>query len=132
MTWKYKHPSPYDFFNYMDNLIGEDLSWFWEPWYFEFSNPDLEIQKGNIDNEILVLNKGGIPLPITLTLTYNDEKQKVIERSIWSWSAKNKEVAIFIPDIDDIISITLGSPSIPDVNKANNTLVLQNNMIGEL
>jgi len=26
----------------------------------------------------------------------------------------------------------LGSPSIPDVNKANNTLVLQNNMIGEL
>lgn len=132
MTWKNKHPSPYDFFNYMNKLIGEDLSWFWTPWYFEFSNPDLEIQKGNMENEILVINKGGIPLPITMTLAYNDETQKVIERSIWSWSAKNKEVAIIIPDLDDVISITLGSPEIPDVNKANNILMFQDDVIGKL
>jgi hypothetical protein len=132
MTWKYKHPSPYDFFNYMNNVGGEDLSWFWKPWYFEFSNPDLEIHKGNIADEILVINKGGIPLPIILTLIYNDETEKVIEESIWIWAEKTDEVAISIPNLDQVKSITLGSPAIPDINDANNTLVLQNEVISEL
>ena len=132
MTWKYKHPSPYDFFNYMNNLCGEDLSWFWIPWYFEFSNPDLELLKGSQDEEILVLNKGGIPLPIILTLTYNDESQKVIEKSIWSWSDNDKEVAIVIPDLNKVKTITLGSPKIPDIDKTNNTLILQNDVLSKL
>ena len=27
-TWAYKHPQPNDFFNHMENVAGEDLSWF--------------------------------------------------------------------------------------------------------
>jgi len=132
MTWKYKHPSPYDFFNYMNNVCGEDLSWFWEPWYFQFSNPDLEIQKGNIANEVLVLNKGGIPLPIILTLKYNDEIEKVIEKSIWFWAEETNEISISIPDLERVKSITLGAPDIPDINNANNILELQNEVMGKL
>ncbi len=28
-TWAYKHPQPGDFFNHMENVAGENLSWFW-------------------------------------------------------------------------------------------------------
>jgi aminopeptidase N len=27
--WAFKHPTPDDFFRTMENVAGEDLSWFW-------------------------------------------------------------------------------------------------------
>jgi hypothetical protein len=32
--WAFKHPTPWDFFHSMDNASGEDLSWFWNEWFF--------------------------------------------------------------------------------------------------
>ena len=61
IAWEGKHPTPYDFFYYMNNLCDEDLSWFWDPWYFEFSYPDLAIEKGEDPDELVIINKGGIP-----------------------------------------------------------------------
>ena len=33
--WLYKHPSPYDFFDTVEDVSGRDLSWFWRTWFFE-------------------------------------------------------------------------------------------------
>ncbi len=33
-AWAYKHPTPSDFFRFMDSEAGEDLSWWWRGWYF--------------------------------------------------------------------------------------------------
>src|SRR5205085_7899627 len=33
-AWAFKHPTPYDFFNCMNNAAGEDLNWFWKQWFF--------------------------------------------------------------------------------------------------
>ena len=30
--WAFKHPTPWDFFHSMENVSGEDLSWFWRAW----------------------------------------------------------------------------------------------------
>lgn len=30
--WAFKHPTPWDFFHTMENVAGEDLSWFWRGW----------------------------------------------------------------------------------------------------
>lgn len=30
--WAFKHPTPWDFFHTMENVSGEDLSWFWRAW----------------------------------------------------------------------------------------------------
>jgi aminopeptidase N len=29
----FKHPTPDDFFRTMENVAGEDLSWFWRGWF---------------------------------------------------------------------------------------------------
>lgn len=31
--WKYKHPTPDDFFNTMEDVAGEELDWFWRGWF---------------------------------------------------------------------------------------------------
>ena len=33
--WKFKHPSPWDFFNTIERAAGVELDWFWSSWYYE-------------------------------------------------------------------------------------------------
>jgi aminopeptidase N len=42
--WNGKHPIPYDFFYSFNAAAGEDLSWFWRPWFFEKGYPDLALR----------------------------------------------------------------------------------------
>src|SRR5690606_22032015 len=39
-AWRYRHPSPWDFFMYMDRALGRDLGWFWNSWWFTTSTFD--------------------------------------------------------------------------------------------
>ncbi|MBK6929425.1 MAG: M1 family metallopeptidase [Saprospirales bacterium] len=32
--WKGKHPTPYDFFNTWNEVSGQNLDWFWKPWFY--------------------------------------------------------------------------------------------------
>ncbi len=41
--WKFKHPSPADFFRTMEDASGTDLDWFWRGWWFTTAVNDMEI-----------------------------------------------------------------------------------------
>ena len=41
--WAYKHPSPDDFFRTMENVSGEELSWFWRGWFFTTDVVDMGV-----------------------------------------------------------------------------------------
>lgn len=41
--WKFKHPSPGDFFRTMNNASGTDLNWFWRGWFFTKDHVDISI-----------------------------------------------------------------------------------------
>lgn len=122
LAWKGKHPSPYDFFYFMNALCGEDLSWFWKPWYFEFSAPDQELLVENNGEKVLVKNKGGIPMPVMLSIQYANDHETMIEKSIWSWAGGDEAISIDIPDHENVKSIRLGSPAIPDIDRSNNMI----------
>ncbi|MFN4300258.1 MAG: M1 family metallopeptidase [Thermaurantimonas sp.] len=32
--WKFKHPTPEDFFRTIEDAVGQDLSWFWRGWFY--------------------------------------------------------------------------------------------------
>ena len=34
--WAGKHPTPYDFFFTFNDISGENLNWFWQPWFLGF------------------------------------------------------------------------------------------------
>ncbi len=41
--WKFKHPTPADFFRTMEDASGMDLDWFWRGWFFTTDYVDLAI-----------------------------------------------------------------------------------------
>jgi len=97
--WEQKHPTPYDFFNTFNEVAGEDLAWFWKPWFFELAYADLALEVVN-NQEVTVINKGGFPVAIHLKITWNDgtEEHFSMPASVWkngrqkySWKFKVKE-----------------------------------------
>ena len=41
--WKFKHPSPADFFRTMEDASGVDLDWFWRGWFYTTDHVDISI-----------------------------------------------------------------------------------------
>ncbi len=41
--WKFKHPSPSDFFRTMEEASGVDLDWFWRGWFYTTEYVDISI-----------------------------------------------------------------------------------------
>ncbi len=41
--WKFKHPTPADFFRTMEDASAVDLDWFWRAWFYSTEPVDIEI-----------------------------------------------------------------------------------------
>jgi hypothetical protein len=42
-TWKFKHPTPADFFRIMEDASATDLDWFWRGWFFSTDHCDIAL-----------------------------------------------------------------------------------------
>ncbi|MDX1684787.1 MAG: M1 family aminopeptidase, partial [Saprospiraceae bacterium] len=52
--WKFKHPTPADFFRTMEDASAVDLDWFWRGWFYSTDHVDIsldEVAWFNIDSE---------------------------------------------------------------------------------
>ena len=52
--WKFKRPTPSDFFRSMEDASGIDLDWFWRGWFYSTDHVDL----GITDVELFVIDSG--------------------------------------------------------------------------
>ena len=43
--WKFKHPTPADFFRTMEDASAVDLDWFWRGWFYGTDNVDISIDE---------------------------------------------------------------------------------------
>lgn len=43
--WKFKHPTPADFFRTMEDASAIDLDWFWRGWFYSTDNVDISIDE---------------------------------------------------------------------------------------
>jgi len=96
-TWAFKHPQPKDFFNHMENASGENLSWFFNAWFYGTGNIDLAIDSLTEKEGayfLTVSNKGEIPMPIHMQITFEDgsTEMKSLPVEIWqrgdTWTHK--------------------------------------------
>lgn len=123
--WKYKHPTPYDFFNTFNSLSGQDLTWFWQAWYYQNGGiPDLaidQVKRSGHKIEVVVVNKGDFPLPVVLSGYNQDKIVKTITLPARKWLEQpNKPLTVSFESTEPITSITLGNDYIPDANRSNN------------
>jgi hypothetical protein len=121
--WKWKHPTPYDFFFTFEDVLNIDLSWFWNPWFFEFGYPDLaieEVKKIGQAYHVTIRKKGNLPVPVKIKVNFADGTSEKMEASTMVW--KNKDQHTFQVQSEKVLeSIELGGPKIPDIFENNNT-----------
>jgi hypothetical protein len=125
--WAFKHPKPSDFFRTMESEGGEDLSWFWQGWYFENWNIDMAVEgvayvggdpaKGA---KVTIANLDKLVLPTTLEVVYADGKTVDVAVPVETWMLRSRaEVAL--PGGPSIVSATLDPRHlIPDKDRSNN------------
>ncbi|MFN0014777.1 MAG: M1 family metallopeptidase, partial [Saprospiraceae bacterium] len=124
--WKGKHPTPYDFFNTWNTVSGQDLTWFWKAWFFEWGYPDLGIQSVTHEEAadldvIFVEKKGNLPVPVHLAVTFSDGKTQVMHLSAEVWRAGNRVARVDCPAGMNVTKVALGDRNISDVDRKNNT-----------
>jgi len=86
-NWAYKHPTPADFFNMMENAAGENLSWFFRAWFYTNENIDLainEVKKVEQGYTISFENKG-MPMPVEYSVYYQDGSKDELRLPVEAW-----------------------------------------------
>jgi hypothetical protein len=118
--WHEKHPVPYDFFNTFSDATGQNLDWYFIPWFYERSFADQGIRKVTVNNKIVIENIGGLPLPVEVTVIFNDGSSEKYYQNTSTWKSGNHAVIVQANPDKKIDQIILGSKNIPDINKSNN------------
>jgi len=115
--WEHKHPSAYDFFNTFNSVSGENLSWFFNPWFFEMKNADLAVGELT-NNKLQILNKGGLPVAIRLKI-YDGNKEKQLHFKANVWKGSNV-YEVEIPEGFKLKKAELSTLDTPDINLDDN------------
>lgn len=121
--WNGKHPLPYDFFFTFNEVAGEDLSWFWNPWFYNYSYPDLTIKEVKEENNklfITVKRTGKTPVPVQLNFIYETDQESIIYKTADVWKDGKDDLIIEYSPQGKLMKIELGSNIIPDTNREDN------------
>lgn len=126
-AWAFKHPTPYDFFHYINSAAGEDLNWFWKEWFFTNWTLDQAITgvkyAGNDPSKgalITIENKGKMILPVIVKVVQSNGEAGNIQLPVEIWkrggtwtfkySSKSKIDKVIL-DPENVL---------PDVDRKNN------------
>lgn len=121
-TWAYKHPQPSDFFNAMENGAGENLNWFWRGWFYGNGNIDLavaNVQKFRGAFVVQLENRGDIPMPVKMKVTYDDGTTEIKELPVEIWQRGNSWNYLLKTD-KQVKSVEVDPDKVlPDINGSN-------------
>ena len=87
--WKFKHPTPEDFFRTMEDASAIDLDWFWRGWFYSTDVVDIGIK--SVDNYVIsekpskeidsILSKYGMTANDLNPTVFMEKKSKDFEKS---------------------------------------------------
>jgi peptidase M1-like protein len=72
-TWRFKHPSPWDYMYSMSRSLNRDLGWFWYYWLFSSESVDGSIQRVTSTasrTTVTVRQDGAMPSPVVLKVQF--------------------------------------------------------------
>lgn len=87
-TWAFKHPSPWDYVNFMDKALGKDLGWFWYYWLWTTESVDGSIQGMKTAGgkaTVTVRQDGQMPSPVVLAVTFADKTTETFTFPVDVW-----------------------------------------------
>lgn len=125
--WAYKHPQPDDFFRTIENVAGEDLSWFWRGWIVNNWRLDQAITKVRYNKNdakngavVTVINLDRMVMPLIAEIKTKSGGTTRVNLPVEIWQ-RNTEWSFKVNTNEEIDSITLDPDNVfPDVNSENN------------
>ncbi|SNV42623.1 Aminopeptidase N [Chryseobacterium taklimakanense] len=126
--WAFKHPAPDDFFRTMENVSGEDLSYFWRGWFQNKWKIDQAVKSVKYKNNdyksgsvIKLENIGQLPMPVKGEITFKDGSKQEFALPVEVWK-RNTEWTFELPTSKEIASVKLDPKgTLPDADPSNNT-----------
>ena len=125
--WAFKHPTPEDFFRTIENVAGEELSWFWRGWFIHKWKLDQAVKSVNyVDNDfskgaiVKIENLGQLPMPTTVEVKFIDGTTEIVKIPIEVWK-RNVIWTLKIPSTKEIELVRVDPKgNYPDANLSNN------------
>jgi hypothetical protein len=121
--WAYKHPTHVDFFNTFEDVVGNDLDWFWRVAFYETWRLDQAIEnvaQVEMGVTVTVSDQGLSTMPAPVRVTYADghvEDQKV---GVNLWLAGARKTNLTFPP-GDVVRVEIDPEMyLPDVDRENN------------
>ncbi len=126
--WAFKHPTPWDFFRTMENVSGEDLSWFWRGWFLntwklDQSVKDVKYADNNPAKGALVTieNLEQMVMPVTVAVKDANGHADTVKLPAEVWQ-RGGTWTFYVATTASLSEVVIDPLSaLPDVNRANNT-----------
>ena len=126
-TWAYHHPTPSDFFRFMDSAAGEDLSWWWRGWYFNNWQLDMGVTKAEyVDGDaghglaVTLESRHKLVMPATLRIDLADGSHLDKRVPVEAWLQQSAP-RIVVPTTQKVLHVTLDPDhTLPDADRGNN------------
>lgn len=124
--WAFKHPRPGDFYRTMNDVAGEDLSWFWRGWFHTNSFMDhtiTNVRERRGSWNVTIENKGDLPMPVVMDIHYSDGSVVRRELPVEIWASTRRWTTIAPgSETGKLVRIVLDPDEVfPDVDPSNNT-----------
>jgi hypothetical protein len=72
-VWAFKHPSPWDYINFMNAQLKQDLNWFWYYWLWTTESVDgsiANVATAGTKTTVTVKQAGQMPSPVVLKVQF--------------------------------------------------------------
>lgn len=121
--WNFKLINPFDWFNLVEKVSGQNLYWFWRSWYFETWTMDQEILRVEESRNgaiITVRDNGFAVMPVDLKITLRNGEVHKVRHGVQNWLAGQREAQIRV-DVRNIERVEIDADRyFPDTNRENN------------
>ena len=126
--WAFKHPTPGDFFRTIENVAGQDLSWFWNAFFYGTDVLDISLEglstrtsDGQMVADITLQRVTSIPFPVTVRLRLADGSLRDVFLPVDIWARTDRYTAT-VPVRSPVRGARLWpDPHVPDWNPGNDT-----------
>ena len=121
--WHGKHPIPWDFFNTVNNVTGQNLNWFWNDWFF--SNGYIDLAVAGVDKSgdgyaVRIDNLGGMTVPVDVSAKFSDGSNQVFHQNAGIWAADKRRATVALPTRKTLQSLSLDTGIWVDADSTNN------------
>ena len=121
--WRYRHPTPYDFFSTFEDVAGRNLDWFWTPWFFETWTLDQAIADVAVQGDsvaITIEDRGLVPMPVRLSITRQGAQPDTLTVPVDVWLDGARRHTVTVPARGGVSRVEIdAAEAFPDVDRTN-------------